>query len=129
MPTTDDDISTSLDTDLSDTVGDDPAGPPPVAPRDERTVKRSTFVVTAALAATFGVLAVVMSIVAASVDRERSQAASDRDEVARVAGRVVELLVTYDHADPEASLGPLAEIAGEVVLEEYESDVLPELRA
>jgi Mce-associated membrane protein len=112
--------------DTASTTEEEAEEAPPPTPRP---VSRSAFLTAVALAGFFLLLAVVMSIVAASVQDERDQADDEREAVARSAGETVAALFSYDHSDPEASRERVARLAGQPIVDQYDEQFTPLLEA
>ncbi len=85
---------------MTETVTDD--APPAVDDAPPAGRRRSPgFVVAAGLALVFFASTVLLAVVAAGLKADKDELVDGRAEVADVAGRFVDALLSYDHRDPQ----------------------------
>ena len=82
------------------------------------------FVVAAALAVVFFASTVLLGIVAAGLKADKDELVDGRAEVAEVAGRFVDALLSYDHRDPEGFRQGVLSLTAPPFSEQFEQAVI-----
>lgn len=105
---------------MVDDLGSPPAPAPAAAAR--RTRSAGT-VVVAVLAAVFFASTVLLAVVAADLKADKDDLADGRRDVAEIAGRFVEALLSYDHEDPEGFRSRVLELTAPPFSEQFREAV------
>lgn len=106
---------------MVDDLGSSPAPAPAAAP--PRRTRSAGTVALAVLAAVFFASTVLLAVVAADLKADKDDLADGRRDVAEIAGRFVEALLSYDHEDPEGFRSRVLELTAPPFSEQFREAV------